>query len=640
MLRPVNHVHLDFHTSEQIDDIGKDFDALEFINTLKTIDVDSVTTFAKCHHGNLYYYTDLPEQHPFLEKNLLLEQYQITQANNIQMPVYISVGFDERQAYEHPEWIAIDTSGRQIKEFGDQPFDSGWHWLCLNNGYQQKIVEVINDVIQRIGAVDGFFFDIVTQPECCCPNCKKAMLAAGMDPTAASERYRFARQVEANFKELVYQTIRSQLPQATVFFNGLVWQHLTELSIPNYTHLEVESLASGIWGYEHYPLLIKYLQNGPLDTIAMTARFHKSWADFGGYKNPAALEYEVVRSILSGSTISIGDQLHPNGKLDNKAYELMAAPFTLVKKYWQTTRTSRDVCDIAIYLDNRYEDSNLFSAAVAGAAKIMQESHLLYDIIDASADLSNYKLVIFPDHIHADENLAAKIAAYKAVGGKILASYQSLNESTHLLPLADIKPSNFEQDYVDISATHYICYQAGMLASPALGADCQHPIWEPYFNRSYRHFSSHFQTPEKAANGYFDWLADDASVYLAHAYFSLYYRNGNHIYKECVQQAVRQLITPTLAVVGLPTTAALGLRQAAQAEACIITLTNYVPLKKGDVYTIEDIPVLHDVQISFNDRTIRGVDVVDAQTQATFDGDQLQLDNIHGHALVTVFFNS
>ena len=44
-------IHLDFHTSELIPDIGAQFDAKRFAGVLSAASVDSVTLFATCHHG-------------------------------------------------------------------------------------------------------------------------------------------------------------------------------------------------------------------------------------------------------------------------------------------------------------------------------------------------------------------------------------------------------------------------------------------------------------------------------------------------------------------------------------------------------------------------------------------------------------
>jgi len=65
-------IHLDFHTSEGIEGIGVDFDPEEFASTIEKAGVNSITCFARCHHGWIYYDTKLfPERrHPHLARNL------------------------------------------------------------------------------------------------------------------------------------------------------------------------------------------------------------------------------------------------------------------------------------------------------------------------------------------------------------------------------------------------------------------------------------------------------------------------------------------------------------------------------------------------------------------------------------------
>ena len=67
---PKRTVHLDFHTGPWIPDVGCYFDPEEFASTFKEAHVDSVTVFAMCHHGHLYYNTDHPARHPNLPKEL------------------------------------------------------------------------------------------------------------------------------------------------------------------------------------------------------------------------------------------------------------------------------------------------------------------------------------------------------------------------------------------------------------------------------------------------------------------------------------------------------------------------------------------------------------------------------------------
>lgn len=56
---PTRQIHLDFHTSGYIKDIGSAFDKKEFQRALIEGHVDSVITFGKCHHGYFYYPTEV-----------------------------------------------------------------------------------------------------------------------------------------------------------------------------------------------------------------------------------------------------------------------------------------------------------------------------------------------------------------------------------------------------------------------------------------------------------------------------------------------------------------------------------------------------------------------------------------------------
>ena len=51
-------VHLDFHTSEGIPGVGRKFDKKQWQKALRLGGINSVTVFAKCHHGWSYHPTE------------------------------------------------------------------------------------------------------------------------------------------------------------------------------------------------------------------------------------------------------------------------------------------------------------------------------------------------------------------------------------------------------------------------------------------------------------------------------------------------------------------------------------------------------------------------------------------------------
>ena len=109
-------VHLDFHTSPLIPDVAKDFDPERYADTLARAHVDSVTTFARCHHGLIYYDTKaFPERrHPNLRRNLLPEQVAACHRRNIRVPIYVTVQWDQFTADAHPEWRIVTETGALV----------------------------------------------------------------------------------------------------------------------------------------------------------------------------------------------------------------------------------------------------------------------------------------------------------------------------------------------------------------------------------------------------------------------------------------------------------------------------------------------------------------------------------------------
>src|ERR671934_83908 len=116
----MRQVHLDFHTAPSIPDVGTDFDAREFARIVQAAHVDSMTVFAKCHHGMSYYPTQVGVMHPALSFDLLGAQIEALHGIGVRAPIYISVGWDEHMADEHPEWRQVDCEGRFV---GKGPFD-------------------------------------------------------------------------------------------------------------------------------------------------------------------------------------------------------------------------------------------------------------------------------------------------------------------------------------------------------------------------------------------------------------------------------------------------------------------------------------------------------------------------------------
>lgn len=101
----------------------------------------------------------------------------------------------------------------------------------------------------------------------------------------------------------------------------------------SFTHFELESLPSGDWGYQHFPITARYARKLGKDCMGMTGKFHTAWGDFHSLKNLAALEFECFRMLSFGFACSIGDQLEPSGKLNSATYDLIGNVYKEVEHF-------------------------------------------------------------------------------------------------------------------------------------------------------------------------------------------------------------------------------------------------------------------------------------------------------------------
>lgn len=86
-------------------------------------------------------------------------------------------------------------------------------------------------------------------------------------------------------------------------------------------HIEIEALPTGGWGCTYFPLNVRWARNVGLPYIGMTARFHRSWSDFGGYKPHAALQYELAQMLAHGA-----DAFRPGRPLPQIRVDLRRRP--------------------------------------------------------------------------------------------------------------------------------------------------------------------------------------------------------------------------------------------------------------------------------------------------------------------------
>lgn len=615
-------IHLDFHTSPAIPGIGEAFDAKQWQQTLLDARVNSVTIFAVCHHGWSYYQTEVGKMHPHLNFDLSQAMYDACKTADINAQMYVTAGINNYVAHEHPEWRGISPGG-WYTGWVTKPIEPGFHMLCFNTPYLDYLCKQIQEVATRFPKADGIWLDIIHKPECCCRWCLDGMKELGLDAVKQEDRVKYADIVLDNYYRRTLEALRAVHPTMPIFQNSGHVQRGERRFFNYVTHLELESLPTWGWGYDHFPMSAKYAKLSGLDFLGMTGKFHTTWGEFGGYKHPNALRYECAAMLAYGAKCSVGDQLPPSGQLDPATYSIIGKAYAEVEAKEPWCDDSVNVADIALLSSvavnpahPRDDDADI------GAARILLEGHFLFDIIDGEMDFSRYKLLVLADEVIVNPSLKAKLDAYLAGGGKLLLTGKSgLDEQG--VPLFDIGGviegvSPYSPDFIQpipeltpaFAQAPFVAYTPSQRLRVTTGSTLGE-VFDPYFNRTYEHFCSHQHAPAQLKPSGFDCGVQQGNVmYLAHPVFLLYRAYGAVVCKDFVLACLRRLLGDDQRFASnLPSTARVTLTEQPEQQRFVLHLLYANLINRGgsvrkpgsgldasqSIEVIEELMPLHDV---------------------------------------------
>ncbi|MGM9626259.1 MAG: beta-galactosidase trimerization domain-containing protein [Eubacteriales bacterium] len=645
-------VHLDFHTSPAIPSVGERFSREQFAEALKRGHVDSITVFSKCHHGYSYHPTKANVMHPGLKFDLLGEELAVCKELGVNAPVYISAGLDEKEANLHPEWL-----NRPTPNAGPDFLNAAYYKLfCYNTPYMDKLEAQIAEVMERYNPI-GIFLDISAVRTCYCQNCLKSMREKGLDPHNPADVVKQGEDVYAEYCRRVERTVRRYNPDTFIFHNaGNITRGRRDIADFD-THLELESLPTGGWGYDHFPMSAAYVRNLGMEYLGMTGKFHTTWGEFGGFKHPNALRYETALSIALGAKCSIGDQMHPSGEMNLSTYDLIGAAYSEVEKKEPFCRDMKAVSDVAVLSVEAVAQTNdRNSKPDIGACRMLLEGKYLFDLIDLETAFDPYKLVILPDAIPVDETLAARLNAYLAAGGKVLATGKS-----GLKPSGDAFAVDFGVAYEGINAyrpsymvpaentkmvngtTSYVMYTEAQNVVPKEGAQVFAYLAEPYFNRTPEHFSSHQHTPDKPDSRRPAAVYTANTAYIGWNIFEDYATKGSLCLKELFLNAVETLIgtTKTIRTKGLPDRGVVTMTKSPDGSKMYVHLLFAHTCVRGTgIEVIEDLIDLHDLEVSVRGVTAKAVrsqqDATDMPFVQEDDGIRIPVPVLSMHKIIEI----
>ncbi len=603
-------VHLDFHTSDEVYGVGRDFDKEAFKTAICEAELDSITLFAKCHHGNFYYFSDRFHTHPDLRVPLLDLQVEACREAGVSAKIYISAMRDEHLAALHPEWLIVNEDG--TPQNLTEPM---WHNICFNTPYTDILVAQTEEVTRRY-MPDGLFFDIIAERPCVCAACRRDMKRKGLDYTKHEDVMREARDVLHAWTARVSDAVKRIKPDTMVFYNGgdfPVGRHdRTDIN----DQLETESLPTGGWGYDHFPLSMAYIRRKGKNCIGMTGKFHLTWGEFGGFKYKDALLYEGAQCLAFDAGLSVGDQLDPSGRIDAYTYENIGNAMRYVKAR-EPWRGGTFCAELAILSDlhaiHSPEGQRLGIKALRGGrtglSRMLFEGKYLFDMIGYEEIDEKYPLIILADEkseLSEEEYTALK--AYVAKGGKLLATGKApLYNGKMAFDLGceyvgedKYNPSYLRADYKLAAADGmalvlYQPFHEIRLTGKKLGEQIH-----PYFQRGGTRFCSHNNTPANYDDAVPAVTEGKDGIYIAAEPFSDYAATGSLSSKQIVLPLLGRLLgKKTVALTNLPSSGKIVLYERDGAYICHLLYANTV--KRGDgIEVIEDLVTLADISVTLS----------------------------------------
>ncbi len=662
-------IHLDFHTSGLIPGIGSRFDGPAFAKAFKDAHIDSVNLFSKCHHGYSYHPTKVGAPHPHLEIDLLGQQIEALQAVGIKTPIYVSAAWDEYAAHTHPEWRIVAPDGTLPRYFASAN-GAGWAFMDFSTPYLDYLCRQIDEAMKAYSRGDGMWIDICWQPLSVSANARDQMEADGLDWTNPGDQARFTSMATEKFFDAVTDTVKKNDPNCPLFFNtGHIKRGMRQHYYDHYTHLEIESLPTGGWGYDHFPLSARYAEPTGLDYLGMTGKFHWLWGEIGGYKKPDALLYECGAMLAHGAHCCVGDHLHPTGAIDPSTMRVIAPAYAWVeeREAWAVGSTNR--AEIALLSESASLRPQVGQRIRAeepvdeGATRVLLEGQFTFDVLDLESDFSGYALLILPDSVAVDEELKSKIDAYVAEGGKVLltgksgigddgfiwdvgatwAGTSAMAGGDYMLPIAPLRAEGVDDPLFLYVPTEQISVTDGT----SLGE-----VYEPYLDRTARHFSGHINAPSRPdPNGYAAGVQKGAFTYLAAPIFTAYRRVGAVAMLEVASAAIRfALGRDKMIRTSLPTAGRATVRRQAHENRDIVHLLYATPVLRGNlrdrnVEPIQDLVTLPDTDVTVAvDNPVAAVQLVPENEDIAFeqaDGTvTFTVPKLRGHQMVEITYEA
>lgn len=588
--------------------------------------------FAKDMHGYFYYPSSRGPVHPGLRRDLLDEQIAACRAAGVQVYAYYCVTWDDYLAERHPEWLVFKRDRTTyLPALGEIP---NWPALCLSaEDFVQHVLADSRELLERHD-IDGVWYDmpLPRDGECFCHRCLAAICRGSDDPGDKLIQRQHKQTLLTDFMRRSRDLARSIRPAVEIDYNNQTRLGLAERA-PLMSNIDVEALPTGGWGYEYFPIDVRYARTFGTAVCGLTGRFFGNWADFGGLKHPRQLQVEVAGIVAQAAQCSIGDQPGPSARIDRAVYETIGAAYERIERLQPYLEGAAPVVEAAVVADGPPLTDvaattngvvaggvrNVLADSVAGTARLLRDARVQFDVVDASADLDRYRLLVLPDALSVSSSMAGRLAAFVDDGGAVIAQAETVSVAgmaqtwARCLDIEMLGPSPFSVPYLTptdrianrIAPYEYAIYGGSQRWKPGGAAvEVLAVLGEPAFERGPTHFTSHAHSPVAEVTDYAVAVVAGRVGAISFPLGTIYHEKTYWVYRELFQIIVDMVLPERLIRSSSPSAAELALTQQridgrTRWITHIVNTTTDVRWGTGLETYDQDLP-LHDVEIVVN----------------------------------------
>jgi hypothetical protein len=363
-------------------------------------------------------------------------------------------------------------------------------------------------------------------------------------------------------------------------------------------HIEVEALPTGGWGYSYLPYVARFVRPLGLPTLSQTGRFHRSWGDNAALKPQAALKYECCQILSRGLSNGVGDLLHPSGRVNEETYRLIGGVYAHISACEPFVAGGQHLAEVAVVVDPWLGDNP--GPAGVGAVRALQQLRQQFDIVPPDADLGSYRVVVLPETTRVDERLCGSLRDFLSAGGGLIVSgraaldqagqpvLEELGIEVHgLSPYSHVFLRPFSELQKVTAAFDTVMYERGFRMTPRENAQVLCGVVEPYFERSYEHFSGHSYTPPRDLSEYAAVTQSGRVITFAVPLLQAFGQHANVPYRELLGGCLDRLLPRPLLRAGGPVHLETAIVR--KNGTVVVHLLSFLPSRQA-----EDLDVVHD----------------------------------------------